>query len=151
MLPNTLSPCYAVDNKKCKWTLPGSPRSDSNMWHICKHDGHCKKSLDRKCWVEYLTRDELLHVLIFVTDRTQAYMSKGVYMYKFRYFLSQWVYQIQLLTAHACMNLYWNEPQSGVEKILQNISLFPSEKYKKNLPVQHYFCLSLTCKQTVIS
>ena len=35
---------------------------------------------------------------------------------------------------------------SGVEN-----TKFPSEKYRKHLPVRHYVCLSWTCKQTVIS
>ncbi len=34
---------------------------------------------------------------------------------------------------------------------LQNISAFPSEKCRKNLPVRLYFCLSWTSRQRVIS
>ncbi len=34
---------------------------------------------------------------------------KGVY--QFRYFLPQCIYQILLLSAHACMHFYWNEPK----------------------------------------
>ena len=54
--------------------------------------------------------------------------------------------------------LYPHELCSLLEKVctfqgrkLQNNSAFPSEKCRKDLPVRHYFCLSTTNRQRVIS
>ena len=41
---------------------------------------------------------------------------KGVY--QFRYFLSQCVYQILLLSAHACMHFYGNEPKCVYQQLV---------------------------------